>query len=346
MKIHKLFTLVITGLLPVMAAAQTVTINGQEFTLDPDVPLTIDPATGNVTLSTVEPLPEPPPDSAPTIITPLSLTPTQASQDNGTIDVAATYVTEEAVSCEGRVGSPSFGLNTNWDELDLLLQSPQGQQTFQVDLGNLQATEYTLELRCENSTGSVNSLAQFEVTPGSSDECIGVAPASLTRDTRILAGSATFETLTFASLFGSFPGSVDKRITINRDQYAALQFNTNQINDDSVGAVILSTPAIFPIGPMLMTISECPGDFRPVLSDACRVLVNPFQNTGIFHAVEPFNSFQCDLELNTEYYLNIVPTVEIPGDSNPVWACGRDDDGDPNISASDCSAVAIPQTVN
>jgi hypothetical protein len=91
-----------------------------------------------------------------------------------------------------------------------------------------------------------------------------------------------------------------------------------------------------PYGPLIYSISECPGDFGPNVPDNCRRIVNPSQNQEIVWAIEPF-SVQCDLELNKTYYFNIVPALELPTTQNPQWACGRDSNGQPVTNASFCA---------
>jgi len=335
-----LATILWLTMLPIPLDAQNININGQSFELDPNQAVSIDAATGDLTVSTLE-------DvvcsvggaSTPPTINGFSLSPAFASEADGTVQISAFYTTADATSCTGS-GDPSFLTNsTNWGQT-LLTQSGDGEQTFQVDAGALGVGSYTVRLTCDNTAGPRSASTTFDIVEESGGgDCAGTAPTNLTQDESIDRLDRGKKTVTFASVYGEFGGASTHDLRIDRNEYAALSFATTSQTDQSFGDIsIFDTPAT-PEGPYVVSISACPGDFGPDLASGCRKLMDPgFFNSFNWETIPSFEDPDiCSLDLNKSYYFNMVPAVELPDNRNPQWACGRNADGSPNTSAGSCA---------
>ncbi|MGK7295442.1 MAG: hypothetical protein ACNS61_06370 [Candidatus Wenzhouxiangella sp. M2_3B_020] len=322
------------ALTPVIATAQSIIINGQTFPLDTSQPVSVDPGTGDISVTTQDPV-VCSVGGDPASISSFSLDPIVASQGDGNVTVQAFYTTTDATSCTGTSDSSSFLLNSDWDDQTLLTQSAGGEQAFQVNVDNLSTGSYTLTLQCSNAAGSDSATATFDVAEAQTGDCAGTAPTNLTRDTAIIPLSSD-ETTTFASIWGDFPGANTNNWRIRNGQYAALEFSTVGLSSNAIGQVSIQSGPDNPLGPHLYSISECPGDFGPNVPTNCRKVVDPAQQEELVWAMDPF-SVQCDLEPNKTYYFNMVPAINLPSTRNPQWACGTDSNGQPVTNASFCA---------
>lgn len=140
--------------------------------------------------------------------------------------------------------------------------------------------------------------------------CSGVTPPGLTRliKTQVqYLGEIDVTQLT--SLYGAFPGSeVLRRPTIAKNSYVALEFvpvgNINQYGKFS----FIST---YSIAPVSITLSECPGDFRPkeeFPQSGCALDAAGNGEGSVYYIIDTTSpgSLRCQLQSGKKYYLNIV----------------------------------------
>ena len=298
----------------VLLAQSSIILNTQptetEIPLANGTGVSIDPLTGNITATPADP-------SACSgtvdcsdvdvdIIT-FSVGPNPVSQA-GTINL--NWSSRGAWSCTGS-GLPG----TTWDGAGKL---PDGSQS--VSAAPLAVGSYDVVLTCSNGpvTDQETRTIVVNTDPGPT-ACVQegrVPPVGLTRDTSIILGSGR-QTLTYEDVFSSdFPGGTDVNIEIERDQYAALQFNTGNTPIGETGA--LDFNAIFSSqilsGRKIVTISECPGDFTAQADPGCD------QNIFVGGINWRMGGAQdCNLDQNTTYYINILYTNDSQPPSN--WFC-------------------------
>lgn len=108
---------------------------------------------------------------------------------------------------------------------------------------------------------------------------------------------------TSKTVFSTFPlasGNWEK-FTIPRNEYQAIKFTTNSSDK---GKVSFDRHTHAEDTTKTIAITECPGDFSNTLpSSLCR---RTSQATAIYFNTEsPFSSWECPLEPNRDYYLNI-----------------------------------------
>lgn len=108
---------------------------------------------------------------------------------------------------------------------------------------------------------------------------------------------------TSKTIFSTFPlpsGNWEK-FTIPRNEYQAIKFTTNSSDK---GKVSFDRHTHAHDTTKTIAITECPGDFSNTLpSSLCR---RTSQATAVYFNTEsPFSSWECALEPNRDYYLNI-----------------------------------------
>lgn len=108
---------------------------------------------------------------------------------------------------------------------------------------------------------------------------------------------------TSKTIFSTFPlasGNWEK-FTIPRNEYQAIKFNSGSGNK---GKVSFDRHTHAEDTTKTIAITECPGDFSNTLpSSLCR---RTSQATAIyFNTNSPYSSWECQLEPNRDYYLNI-----------------------------------------
>lgn len=211
-----------------------------------------------------------------------------------------------------------------------------GQQS--VSTEGVAVGEYELELLCANGPVSATRTATLTVEEESSAvpaECSGVAQLSdyegwqVATDAQPPFGSN--ESQLFSTFFGAWPGTGNSdNIGILKGEYLSLPFTTGILDSDSRGQFnreqpSVSTGSTIGPGPLIVSISRCPGDFDPqagaVPSAAC-VISAPFSFSSIRWG-GPESGRGCELSSNTDYYFNLVYTSSSVGELPPVQAeCG------------------------
>lgn len=127
-------------------------------------------------------------------------------------------------------------------------------------------------------------------TPPANCDGVSTVGGSWTRDTSILG-------------FSSFPppsGNWEK-FTLKRNEYLALKFTTGNVN---TGKVSFDRHTHVSDAKKTVAISQCPGDFANTISSS--LCTRTSQSLSIYYNTEnPAKSWDCQLEPNRTYYLNI-----------------------------------------
>lgn len=308
----------------------------QDIELDPGQPIAIDPDTGNITI--------------------FPASPTEACQGGGCegvqVQISEFLPTDDPIvrfsskslslswnsrgawECRGQ-GSPGLA-NTAWVTEDFVLPHKRdASNPFTFDLDTVPNGTHTLTLQCQNGplTTRREVSRTLEITEVTSGDCTGRnKPSGLSRDTTILRDTASQTTRVWTDVFGTptsdvtFPdGKSGSPIVyrIDRNRYGQIDFDTINLQSGQSGQFKASAPNTSTIGSYLVSISECPGDFGAAVPDTCRKVLQPVGfGTTIFWAEESVaGDNDCPLDLQKEYYLNLVPTVTLPESQNVDWSC-------------------------
>lgn len=216
-----------------------------------------------------------------------------------------------------------------------------------VPLGSAAPDTYELRYECRNGGEEVFAAATLEITeadtepPPPSDlpaECTGWAndgdptndlrPAAWTQDFTPIFESSSAGIDTWPEFFGdAFPGKPQRTLAINKDQYVALRFDASGMAPGTKLSLNFSAtpPGDGPNGPYVVTMSRCPGDFRPDLG-FCR----QFANNLIFTNDQNDPLSTCKIPTSGTMYLNIAFStddnfIDLIGGNDPadlIWTCG------------------------
>lgn len=162
-------------------------------------------------------------------------------------------------------------------------------------------------------------------------------PPGMTRAQSCILGPPDPDCTDWASLFGDVPGTTGIRhFAVSRDQYLAVALETPEgVRDDANITIGVDGLQAWPVlkGPMLWSISRCPGDFNveaitEELEEDC-VKGGPLAGAGFrlggADALDPSDP-RCALSLpaGTTYYLNLLFTADDPAVTPNVdltWEC-------------------------
>lgn len=290
--------------------AADVIIDGQHVQAADISSITIDPVTGDISVSagglyTVSRSGDDTTDSGPSVV--INSFTTSASTILEGQSVTLSWNTTDADSC-----TPSQG-GGGWSTKTITLPSGQTSVTLNT------AADYTFRLDCSNDTPSstyrtVSVSVQAEST---------TTPSNCPSPT--LSGS----TVDWKTHFGHTwpaPGYAEVVTTIPRAGYLAIKFSTGSVLEDGGVASILHTSTE---GDRLGAISECPGDFSQVLPDT---VINCTELWYIGGSIK-WNTLsgdelgECDLESNKTYYLNL------------TFTDGVDPNTDRCVSSTTCKTI-------
>lgn len=235
-----------------------------------------------------------------------------------------------AWTCQG-TGLPG----TTWNNAGKL---PFGPQT--VSVSNLAPGNYDAGLTCSNGAGNTAVATTVRVNVQESSvqippQCQGRQPAQavptqICESNGVFGPNTAINCFSYASLFGTdFPGFGQARdFFLDRDRYVALEFDTTGMTESN-GGWAHEAASIPPTngGSRIMTISQCPGDFdrqaiESEMGPGCYVKTGGFTPSVTWKRAGTVGS-QCELDLNTTYYLNIIftrdPAGTPPGELD--WSC-------------------------
>ena len=246
--------------------------------------ISINPATGNIFVTTksgyvVTPSDaEPPPPDAVSIET---FSASNLSIPEGT-STSFSWSTKNAVSCAMSHTVDGWNPTIGTSSTGIAVIIPTS--------GN-----YIFTLSCSDAAGgSDSSTLNITVTP------TVIVPLDACKDYQSPLGGTVVNWSDFWGVDFAGPVTGDKTIFINRAGYVALEFNTGDINDSGAFSTVEST---LTSGTRYGSISRCPGDFD--VEPECDQVWGA--GLPLIWSTEGYNN-ACDLEKNTTYYFNLTFT--------------------------------------
>lgn len=248
-----------------------------------------------------------------------------------------------AWTCSGtlRDSAGSVVTGTDWPGGGKL---PFGPQTVAM---SLEPDTYTASISCSNGAENVDSAGPLQIVVLPSDldippECEGRQPGGASASNVCWKGNEQVNCFSYDDVFGAFPGSGNSvEFFQNNGTYSAMGFNTTGLTASS-GSWVFDTPQ-FDVqgqGPKLMTISRCPGDFdqdaiQQEMGSFCYDSVSDLSNLRWKRAGT--SGARCALDLNTDYYLNILYSTDAEGTATGdlSWDCAGND-------TNDCGNLMVP----
>lgn len=214
--------------------------------------------------------------------------------------------------------TPTQGGSTNWLAQGSAPASGSRQVTLPASAGPV-----TFGMQCTTASGTLTGTTT--VTVGGLDSCSGIGTAPAVMPVNSFPANWT-------DVFGgamSFPNPIGtaKRVVIPVNQAVALRFIANT-GGVSLGRLESAESPGEPGGPLRVSVSTCPGDFREELNNGKLCLYRGLTNQGqVLFAINQFSSGVCGLQSGNTYYANVthlVPAFPNDGivDSNcPAGAC-------------------------
>lgn len=304
-----------------VASAQTLLIDSIQTNLlniQNQASVTIDPLSGNVVVRsatgsacTVTP--------APTV----SVTGPSSGQVNSQVSVSWTSTnTSGATPC-----TPSSNpINNTWNTG---ASAPNGNRTVTLPAS---AGTQTLTMTCSGSTSPAgSSTLSINVTSTVlPPECTGTPTDGLIISANPGSWTTVFPGSTFPNPYGNA-----KAVIIPQGMSAAIAFNSGSGTVSPIGAIETAEQSGQPAGPLRISFSKCPGDFRPQLrvGQLCATTGGSNQASMVFRVGSIVGSGYCTLTPNTNYYFNI--THRVP--ANP-------DEGIPQSECAGASCTTLMTT--
>lgn len=260
----------------------------------------------------------------------LSISPSTVTQGNS---FTVQWVSRGAWACTG-MGLDSTTWNSNNPK------PPSGSAS--VDTDNLTVGNHLIELVCENGPVSDSRSLALTVeepsvgdggTEGLPEVCNDVTTldqySGWARAVDVDTPFGTNEDQTFAQMFGPFPGTNSSgNLGIRKNEYMSVVFTTGDLTASSSGRVSREQAQLdgshhdIGPGPLIASWSRCPGDFDPTSpalpSPGCIFKADYTFNQIIWGG--PGSGKACELEPNTQYFLNVVYTNSSLGTMPPVQA--------------------------
>lgn len=280
-----------------------------------------------------------------------------ADVDGGSFSISSASVTQGssvrlswssrgAWACEGS-GLPG----TTWSGGGKL---PSGDENVVLDLEPNQ--QYEASIICTNGAGNTATRGPLaiEVRPSITqvpEECRSRPRPAMAQAVQCKVGSANADCRLYENVYETaFPGTGRaQQIFTNRDEYIAMEFTMPSYPATANGSWSFVSPQVPPstTGPVLRTISRCPGEFdRDTIaaemgSSSCfHSQISETGFGGLSWVMAGSGGSGCPLTPGQTYYFNVLytnsPAATAPADLN--WQCGID----PSISicSSNTSARA------
>lgn len=331
-----------------VAATKLTVTQGQdscEFDLESGSAVAIDPVTGHIT-AVVTNLDECMGPPEPPVINNFTRTPASVTPGGS---VTFNWTTEHAVSCAAATNSTLPG----WSGSKPL----QGPQSITI---NAESGTYSARLRCTNASGDSVTTGPLSVTVddgggGGGKHCPDFPePAGMTQANNGRQTTGAWPPTFCSNCGGTWVGMFDLFFARGNEawyyqepnKYHAIQFNTGPLPSTESGYVEFLEPHNHMIGQSIrngrrfVSISECPGDFHAASLDSGCYRVNSGNGTIRWEGSADSGPFDCTLQPNTTYYLNIVHTNSPEGDPNPTWACTGNNLG---TGLRGCGALMTPR---
>jgi len=236
-----------------------------------------------------------------------------------------------AVACR-RTGLPGTTWNT-----DFISPPPDGNRTQTVPAALATGT-YELKYECRNGDFLSSQVATLQVNIGDTGgggpgpvptECEDIPlPTGWSRDTTTIAKSSQ-TVLKWSDFFDTeFPLTQGENLAVNEDRYAAFSFDPSTApaaGSWRLGFADLFSTVSAGIGTVAPTISisTCPGDFRPELGNCRLVSGQPFKFT-----TDPAEASSCLLPDADTLYLNVtyIANFSLDDPTGFIWTCGGEDE--------------------
>lgn len=202
-----------------------------------------------------------------------------------------------------------------------------------VNTGDLDpGTSYQVEITCSNGPISASLTRTLTVTEDSVPVpagCENVPPLSdypeWTEASDVRYGTPVVNPATWVSVFGrEFPKGGTFHFELTKGEYAAMKITTpaylSSSSSGQINAEIKGTSSYSGAGPRMVSITPCPGVFDPqeISDPKC---LKAAGSTDSFYWVgpgHPYSSFQCELQPNTTYYVNMLFSGSSAGTMPPV----------------------------
>jgi hypothetical protein len=266
-----------------------------------------------------------------------SLSATSPVSPGGTVTV--TWSSQSATACTAGGNFPGWSGSKNTS----------GSQNITTS-NSLASGTYNLTLTCSNNGGaSPAAQASVVVQAGVPQACSGdrAPPPGLVRTSSCKLSPQSGDCREFDNIFGAWPGTSSLRwFSMAQGTYVAARIKPLQTVPpnarSSMGFDILQGQyAGYSMGPMLWSISTCPGDFnlQAITAEQGQFCVGSIPNNGAFWGGRDAPLGHCKLEPNTTYYLNLLFTNQQPGTANSAlnWFCQTDNCG---------MQLSIPTAIN
>ncbi|MGM0659020.1 MAG: hypothetical protein ACQET0_10635 [Pseudomonadota bacterium] len=326
-----------------------------EIPLDPSVPVRIDPVTGDLELTPIDTSLQCSSDGVggscdDVRVEILDFQPATAIDAFTSQTIELSWATRGAWECRGA----GAGLEaTGWTTTEFnLLPSRSDLDPYELDLSavDLQGADsrtFDLTLECRNGAKeAVPATRQLTVRSITAGSCDGRnPPPSLTQDLQLLRDDNT-TTQTWESVFGAqFPAGTTqtKDARIENGQYASLSLDTVDVALGTPGTFVFNdttTASDADVGPVVWSVSQCPGDFGPGVAESCRGVANPGGIPSNFRWQVGGTSFsRCVMEPDAQYFINLVPARVLPDGQEVDWDCA----GSSSITACEFLFRQLPE---
>lgn len=220
---------------------------------------------------------------------------------------------------------------------------PSGTQKVSTD--GLSTGTHQVEIVCENGPASAAGALTLtiEEPTGEIAGCEDVPSLAdfdgWARATDVKDPWNSDEEQTFENVFSEWPGTGNTFLVgIPKGEFMALSFNSGPLTSSSDGSLAPEAPqgtSLIGEDEFIVSWSKCPGDFDPdstAVATGCVQKIRPWVDNPFWGGVGSTKT--CQLEANTDYYLNIVYTQDSVGTLPPTQA--------PCDGAARCGNAYVP----
>ena len=245
--------------------------------------------------------------------------------------VTVTWSSENATGCTAGGDFPDWSGS----------KAGSGSEVIDTSTG-LEPDTYNLTLFCSNNSGD-SPVAQVDllVETNGAPACTGdrAPPPGLTRTETCLLSPQSGDCREFNDVHGEFPGIIGaiRLFGLQPGTYAAKRIEPMTIPADARADLaydVLQNPhAGQALGPMIWSISTCPGDFNEeaITAEQGPGCIGTVPGSSMTFGGSSWEDqvFRCGLQSDTTYYLNILYTDQPVGTPNSSlnWFCETENCG-------------------
>lgn len=293
--------------MPILSISQDLILDGNNIPLDSNSTVTIDPVTGNVSVTSLAGDLTCSSSSTAPVLSLLTANPTTVV--SGGSSTISWTLSGQATSCTK--SGDWTGTLTGADVTD---------GSHNEIVTNI-TTNSSFSLQCSNAVGNSAFLTANVSVTGSAN-CLAQPPILAGNEDTTIIGNGTANSGSYDGTYKGFqnnggtgpdwPGNYGDSISLSltNSSYISASFTTNNLNERGRFQLATTGNTQGPPASGAISISECPGDFATHLGLArCQKLVGV---AGSFKwATDPTadpNTY-CILEKNTPYYFNFVHSI-------------------------------------